>query len=74
VGNLPYRLKQNPKLSSLIFNNSFQNIAPSGYLKHEFELKGYTTLLIPNVIPIAKYNFKERKKITTKITICKSFR
>ena len=66
-GNLPYRLKQNPKLSSLIFNNSFQNIAPSGYLKHEFELEGYTTLLIPNVIPITNYTFKERKIITPKL-------
>ena len=72
-GNLPYRLKQNPKLSSLIFNNSFQNIAPSGYLKYEFEIKGYTTLLIPNVIPIANYTFKERKKITPKLLYVRAF-
>jgi glycosyltransferase involved in cell wall biosynthesis len=72
-GNLPYRLKQNPKLSSLIFNNSFQNIAPSGYLKHEFELKEYKTLLIPNVIPIANYIFKERKKITPKLLYVRAF-
>lgn len=72
-GNLPYRLKQNPKLSSLIFNNSFQNIAPSGYLKHEFDLKEYTTLLIPNVIPIASYIFKERKKITPKLLYVRAF-
>lgn len=72
-GNLPYRLKQNPKLSSLIFNNSFQNIAPSGYLKYEFEIKEYTTLLIPNVIPIANYTFKERKKITPKLLYVRAF-
>ena len=72
-GNLPYRLKQNPKSSSLIFNNSFQNIAPSGYLKYEFEIKGYTTLLIPNVIPIANYTFKERKKITPKLLYVRAF-
>lgn len=72
-GNLPYRLKKNPKLSSLIFNNSFQNIAPSGYLKYEFEIKGYTTLLIPNVIPIANYTFKERKKITPKLLYVRAF-
>ena len=72
-GNLPYRLKQNPKLSSLIFNNSFQNIAPSGYLKYEFELKGYTTLLIPNVIPITKYNFKNRQKLQPKLLYVRSF-
>ncbi len=72
-GNLPYRLKQNPKLSSLIFNNSFQNIAPSGYLKYEFELKGYKTLLIPNVIPITKYNFKNRQKLQPKLLYVRSF-
>ena len=72
-GNLPYRLKQSPKLSSLIFNNSFQNIAPSGYLKYEFEIKGYKSLLIPNVIPIANYTFKERKKITPKLLFVRAF-
>jgi len=72
-GNLPYRLKQNSKLSSLIFNNSFQNIAPSGYLKHEFEVKGYTTLLIPNVIPIIKYNFKNRQKLQPRLLYVRSF-
>ena len=72
-GNLPYRLKQNTKLSSLIFNNSFQNIAPSGYLKYEFEIKEYTTLLIPNVIPIANYTFKERKKIAPKLLYVRAF-
>jgi len=72
-GNLPYRLHHNPKLSSLIFNNSFQNIAPSGYLKYEFEIKGYKTLLIPNVIPILNYSFKERKKITPKLLYVRAF-
>ena len=72
-GDLPHRLNLNPKLSSLIFNNSFQNIAPSGYLKYEFELKGYTTLLIPNVIPITKYNFKNRQKLQPRLLYVRSF-
>ncbi len=72
-GDLPHRLNLNPKLSSLIFNNSFQNIAPSGYLKYEFELKGYTTLLIPNVIPITKYNFKNRLRLLPKLLYVRSF-
>ena len=72
-GNLPYRLKQNPKLSSLIFNNSFQNVAPSGYLKYEFEIKGYKSLLIPNVIPIIKYNFKNRQRLQPKLLYVRSF-
>ena len=72
-GNLPYRLKQNPRLSSLIFKNSYQNIAPSGYLKYEFEKEGYKTILIPNVIPIANYTFKERKKIAPKLLYVRAF-
>ena len=72
-GNLPYRLKQNPRLSFLIFKNSYQNIAPSGYLKYEFEKEGYKTILIPNVIPIANYTFKERKKIAPKLLYVRAF-
>lgn len=72
-GNLPYRLKQNPRLSSLIFKNSYQNIAPSGYLKYEFEKEGFKTILIPNVIPIGNYTFKERKKIAPKLLYVRAF-
>ena len=72
-GNLPYRLKQNPTLSSLIFNNSFQNIAPSGYLKHEFKIKGYATQLVPNVISIANYKFKKRIKLKPKLLYVRAF-
>ena len=35
-GNLPYRIKESPRLSKLLFNNSYKNIAPSNYLKSEF--------------------------------------
>ena len=72
-GNLPHRLKKKPKLSSLIFNNSFQNIAPSGYLKHEFEIKGYATQLVPNVISIANYKFKKRRKLKPKLLYVRAF-
>ena len=72
-GNLPYRLKKYPKFSSLVFNNSYKNIAPSGYLKYEFEQKGFKTVLIPNVIPIHQYPFKERKKIAPKLLYVRAF-
>jgi glycosyltransferase involved in cell wall biosynthesis len=72
-GNLPYRLKKYPKFSSLIFKNSYQNIAPSGYLKYEFEQMGFKTLLIPNIIPIVDYTYKVRKKITPKLLYVRAF-
>lgn len=72
-GNLPYRLKNSPKLSALIFNHSYQNIAPSGYLKYEFEKQGYTTIVIPNIIPLDNYIFKERKKSAPKLLYVRAF-
>ncbi len=72
-GNLPYRLKKYPKFSSLVFNNSYKNIAPSGYLKHEFEKEGFKTILIPNIIPIADYTYKVRKKIAPKLLYVRAF-
>ena len=72
-GNLPYRLRKYPKFSSLVFNNSYVNIAPSGYLKYEFEQKGFKTVLIPNVIPIHQYPYKERKKIAPKLLYVRAF-
>ena len=72
-GNLPYRLKKYPKCSSLVFKNSYRNITPSGYLKHEFEQKGFKTVLIQNTIPIANYTFKVRKKIAPKLLYVRAF-
>lgn len=72
-GDLPFRLRKSPQLSSLIFNNSYINIAPSGYLKHEFENFGYKTTRIPNTIPIENYSFKERKDIHPKLLYVRAF-
>lgn len=72
-GNLPYRLRQNRKLSALIFKNSFKNIAPSGYLRDEFEKEGYVSDLIPNVIPMVNYHFKKRSSLAPKLLYVRSF-
>lgn len=73
-GNLPNRLKTNPKLSKFIFNNSFKNIAPSNYIKAEFETYGYTNIAcIPNSIEIDKYHFKQRNLQTVKLLWVRSF-
>lgn len=60
-GNLPKRLIQSPIMSKAIFSHAFKNIAPSLYLKSEFESKGYSNILnIPNSIQLKSYLFKER--------------
>lgn len=73
-GNLPYRIHKNPYLSGLIFNNSHINVAPSNYLKTEFEKKNYKTVLIPNVLEISQYPYLERKKIEPKILWVRAFK
>ena len=73
-GNLPYRISKNPISSKLIFKNSFKNIAPSFYLKNEFEKQGYKTQFIPNILEIEDYNFIERLNIQPKILWVRAFK
>lgn len=73
-GNLPNRLKKNPKLCRLLFANAYKNIAPSGYLKQAFENDGFTNVvLIPNAIEIEKYPFKNRVTIVPKLLWVRAF-
>lgn len=72
-GNLPRRLKKNPFLCKLIFKNAKTLVAPSNYLKISFENEGYQVLLIPNIIPIADYPFKERILLHPKLLWVRAF-
>lgn len=72
-GNLPLRLQRNPKLSQLIFKNSFINIAPSNYLRSEFQQRDFKTQFIPNAIELKKYKFKERKILQPKLLWVRAF-
>jgi glycosyltransferase involved in cell wall biosynthesis len=73
-GNLPNRLKKNPYLSDLIFNNAYKITAPSSYLFDCFSSRNYKNLLfIPNTINITKYIFKERKVTVPKLLWVRSF-
>ena len=73
-GNLPNRLKNNPKLSRLIFSKSYTNVSPSLYLKKAFEDFGYSnTTYIPNAIEIEKYSFNNRSIQAPKILWVRSF-
>ncbi len=72
-GNLPSRLDKSKYKSDLIFRNSYKNISPSGYLKYEFEKRNYSVELIPNVIPIENYNYKERKNLKPNLLYVRAF-
>lgn len=73
-GNLEKRLKNNSKLSHLIFSNAYKLVAPSNFLKTVFETYGYDEVLfIPNSIAIGNYKFKKRKIDTLKLLWVRSF-
>ena len=72
-GNLPHRLDNSIRMSKMIFNNSYKNIAPSNYLKNEFEKRKFKVDFIPNVIPIENYNFKVRNTISPNLLYVRAF-
>ncbi|MFD2823345.1 glycosyltransferase family 4 protein [Lacinutrix iliipiscaria] len=73
-GNLPNRLKQNPRLSSRIFNNAYKNVSPSLYLVDEFKNQGFIDVVyIPNAIEISKYPFLEKEYSSAKLLWVRSF-
>lgn len=72
-GNLPERLDKSRLLSKMMFCHSYINVAPSGYLKYEFERQGYKTVLIPNNIDICDYDFKERATFKPRLLWVRSF-
>lgn len=72
-GSLPKRLDNSKKAADIIFKNSYKNISPSGYLKHEFEKRGYSTTLIPNVIPLENYTYTKRTDIKPRLLFVRAF-
>lgn len=73
-GNLEVRLKQSPKYSHLIFNDSKVNVAPSPFIKSVFESYGYANIVyIPNALDINGYPFKEKHIETIKLLWVRSF-
>ena len=73
-GNLSFRLSQHPKISGMIFKNSFHNVAPSLFLINEFKAEGYDNVVhIPNAIELDKYPFLERKKAVPNLLWVRSF-
>ncbi len=61
-GNLPYRLDTSPQLCQMVFNHSYKNVAPSGYLLDAFSKRNYPNLVfIPNTIDLTEYSFQAKR-------------
>ncbi len=73
-GNLEKRLKNNSKLSGLIFKYAYKLVSPSNFLKKVFERYGYTNIQhIPNSIEIKDFEFQNRDIQTIKLLWVRSF-
>lgn len=73
-GNLLNRLKTNPRLSKMIFDNSHKNVAPSNFLFSGFKQFGFQNLeFIPNTIKSDDYKFKKRENFQPKLLWVRAF-
>lgn len=73
-GNLLNRLKKNPGLCKMIFNNSYKNVAPSNFLFSGFKQFGFQNLeFIPNTINIKEYHYKKRENFQPKLLWVRAF-
>lgn len=73
-GNLPSRIQKSSFFSKLIFKNAYCNVAPSNYLKYEFERAGYDKIMhISNTIELINYPYKERKELQPKLLWVRAF-
>lgn len=72
-GNLPSRFYQSTKSVTWLFSRAYQIIAPSPYLAEFFKSKGFTVIVIPNIIPLEDYPFKERRDIKPSIMAIRGF-
>ena len=67
-GDLPLRLCKSLRMSRMIFNNSYVNIAPSSYLKEKFEDLGFKNIqIIPNSIVLSDFQYLQRDAIAPKL-------
>ena len=72
-GNLPGRLKKNPRFSRMIFAHAYRNVAPSAYLLRIFRQAGFDVEFIPNTLDLDKYPFKERSRLAPRLLWVRAF-
>lgn len=72
-GSLPERFRNNSFYTQLIFGHSYKNVTPSMYLKDHLLKHGYKSKIIPNIININNYTFKNRASFSPKILYVRAF-
>ena len=72
-GNLPERYDKSKRKVDRIFRKAKAIVAPSGYLKSFFEGKGFSVVLIPNIIDINKIPFHTRRFSSPQLLYIRGF-
>ena len=72
-GNLPDFTKRHINWVKRILNRADLLAAPSRFLEHEMSAYGFDVTVIPNVIDLDKYSYREREHISPKLFWMRSF-
>lgn len=72
-GELPSHLEKHPRWTSRVLQKADKLIAPSSFLADQFARRGFEVEVIPNVIEIENYPFRERSKIAPHLIWMRSF-
>jgi glycosyltransferase involved in cell wall biosynthesis len=72
-GNLPKFLQKYPRWTKRVLRRADTLIAPSEFIAEKFNLPGYRAEVIPNVIELDKYPYRERGEILPQLIWMRSF-
>lgn len=72
-GNLPEHAEKNPRMMQRILRRADRLAAPSRFLAEKVGASGFQINVVPNVLDIESYSFKERSEIAPKLFWMRSF-
>ena len=72
-GNLPEFVQRHPRWTRRVLNRAAIMVAPSEFLAKRFGVLGYRIPIIPNIIDLDSYPYRERSKISPNLIWMRSF-
>ncbi|MEZ5428768.1 MAG: glycosyltransferase family 4 protein [Pyrinomonadaceae bacterium] len=72
-GNFPKFIEKYPRWTKRVLNRADHLVAPSSYLAEKIGVWGYEIEVIPNVIDLENYAYRERSKIPPRLIWMRSF-
>lgn len=72
-GDFPRRIRRSPRLVKSLLADSLRIVVPSTYLASEVKQLGFDALLIPNAIPVARYEFFPRPRLAPRLLYVRAF-